>query len=325
MPWASSSAPGPSPTKTSSAFGLPTPKTICVRPLHSLHRWQSPISARISSSVRLSAGFARGACERAIADGREEVATLDALAPRVAKAAAAGATEPPGADSQFSGMDVRPSAACHSRCRRTSSSRVLSSGPGGLYDTGLSVSAFLYRAPDHPEQFLQRVSLWRARRGHHRGEEPFALRGPLPQLERGFSGARSRQGRSAESFFARVPGASGRRYGRSQLLRSLQDRSELPHPRVRPCPLGAAIRSEAVAAPLESRPSRVPGGLPRARRSPGTGSRRQPHHPVFGVEEDVRQPTARGEIEALAADERGGRSRARDDPHRRRGPRLRAI
>ncbi len=39
MPWMSSSRPGASPTNIKSAFGLPTPNTICLRPrLHSLHR-----------------------------------------------------------------------------------------------------------------------------------------------------------------------------------------------------------------------------------------------------------------------------------------------
>src|SRR2546422_5862468 len=50
-PWASSSAPGPSPTKTSSARGLPSPKTIVFRHLLRRQRMQSPISARIFSSV----------------------------------------------------------------------------------------------------------------------------------------------------------------------------------------------------------------------------------------------------------------------------------
>ncbi len=55
MPWLSSSAPGPSPTKTRRAFGLPTPKTRFLRPEHSLQRLQSPRALRTSSrSVGLS-------------------------------------------------------------------------------------------------------------------------------------------------------------------------------------------------------------------------------------------------------------------------------
>jgi hypothetical protein len=47
----SSSAPGASPTNISSACGLPTPKTICLRPCSwSLQRVQSPMSLRISRS-----------------------------------------------------------------------------------------------------------------------------------------------------------------------------------------------------------------------------------------------------------------------------------
>src|SRR5580700_6222692 len=49
-PCISSSRPGPSPTKTSFAFGLPSAKTILFRPLCSLHRVQSPMSSRIFSS-----------------------------------------------------------------------------------------------------------------------------------------------------------------------------------------------------------------------------------------------------------------------------------
>ena len=44
----SSSKPGASPTNTSSAFGLPEPKTILVRFGASLHRWQSPMSSRMA-------------------------------------------------------------------------------------------------------------------------------------------------------------------------------------------------------------------------------------------------------------------------------------
>src|SRR5262245_55971637 len=53
-PCASSSAPGPSPTKMSWAFGLPSPKTILVRVLCSLQRVHSPRSSRICSSVSLA-------------------------------------------------------------------------------------------------------------------------------------------------------------------------------------------------------------------------------------------------------------------------------
>jgi hypothetical protein len=50
---------GPSPTNISVASGFPTPNTMCVRPLCSLQRVQSPISARIS--VRRIAAGALGA------------------------------------------------------------------------------------------------------------------------------------------------------------------------------------------------------------------------------------------------------------------------
>src|SRR5882762_2945773 len=50
-PWASSSAPGPSPTKTSCAVALPSPKTILLRVVCSLQRVHSPRSARTTGSV----------------------------------------------------------------------------------------------------------------------------------------------------------------------------------------------------------------------------------------------------------------------------------
>ena len=49
-PWASSSRPGPSPTKTRSALGLPSPKTILFLVVCSLQRVHSPRSSRILSS-----------------------------------------------------------------------------------------------------------------------------------------------------------------------------------------------------------------------------------------------------------------------------------
>src|SRR5690348_8848555 len=50
-PWRSSSWPGPSPTKTSSAVEPPAPKTMLVRFWQSLQRLQSPMSARMRSRV----------------------------------------------------------------------------------------------------------------------------------------------------------------------------------------------------------------------------------------------------------------------------------
>src|SRR5258708_1800033 len=50
-PCASSSAPGPSPMKTSSDLALPSPKTILLRVVCSLQRVQSPRSVRMSGSV----------------------------------------------------------------------------------------------------------------------------------------------------------------------------------------------------------------------------------------------------------------------------------
>src|SRR5258708_7050784 len=50
-PWASSSAPGPSPTKTSCAVALPSPKTILLRVVCNLQRVHSPRSARTTGSV----------------------------------------------------------------------------------------------------------------------------------------------------------------------------------------------------------------------------------------------------------------------------------
>src|SRR5574337_336638 len=57
-PWASSSAPGASPTKTRRALGLPTPKTIWVRWRESLHRVHSPSSSR--TSLRVAGAAAAG-------------------------------------------------------------------------------------------------------------------------------------------------------------------------------------------------------------------------------------------------------------------------
>src|SRR5882724_8183083 len=50
-PCASSSAPGPSPTKTSCAAALPSPKTILLRVVCSLQRVHTPRSARTTGSV----------------------------------------------------------------------------------------------------------------------------------------------------------------------------------------------------------------------------------------------------------------------------------
>src|SRR5438093_2372647 len=50
IPWMSSSPPGASPTNIRSASGLPTPNTICLRPIAcSLQRVQSPISVRTAA------------------------------------------------------------------------------------------------------------------------------------------------------------------------------------------------------------------------------------------------------------------------------------
>src|ERR1700722_18768921 len=65
----SSSCPGPSPTKTSSALGFPTPNTILVRALCKRQRVHSPRSARMSSSVSLST---RSAASKSVGpDGTE--------------------------------------------------------------------------------------------------------------------------------------------------------------------------------------------------------------------------------------------------------------
>src|SRR5262249_38607169 len=62
-PCASSSAPGPSPTKTSLACGLPSPKTILLRVVCSLQRVHSPRSSRICKSVSLWLLFAASISE----------------------------------------------------------------------------------------------------------------------------------------------------------------------------------------------------------------------------------------------------------------------
>src|ERR1700720_330563 len=65
----SSSCPGPSPTKTSSALGFPTPNTILVRALCKRQRVHSPRSARMSSSVSLGT---RSAASKSVGpDGTE--------------------------------------------------------------------------------------------------------------------------------------------------------------------------------------------------------------------------------------------------------------
>src|SRR5579864_5686522 len=65
----SSSCPGPSPTKTSSALGFPTPKTSLVRALCKRQRVHSPRSARMSSSV--SPGTRSAASKSVGPDGTE--------------------------------------------------------------------------------------------------------------------------------------------------------------------------------------------------------------------------------------------------------------
>src|SRR5215475_4731252 len=70
-PCASSSAPGPSPTKTKSALGLPSAKTMFLRALWSLQRLQSPRSSRIFSSVSPESLFMDSKSEGAAGLGRK--------------------------------------------------------------------------------------------------------------------------------------------------------------------------------------------------------------------------------------------------------------
>ena len=91
-PRRSSSRPGASPTKTSSALGLPTPNTKFVRPGCSLQRVQSPIAARSwgrSAAARTAAGVSRS--KPSLIVGR--VVPDDADPPR--RGAGAAASLPP--------------------------------------------------------------------------------------------------------------------------------------------------------------------------------------------------------------------------------------
>src|SRR5204863_444639 len=72
-PWASSSAPGPSPTKTSSALGFPSPKTILCRVLWSLQRVHSPRFSRILSSVSSAILSAASKSDGPAATGRDPI------------------------------------------------------------------------------------------------------------------------------------------------------------------------------------------------------------------------------------------------------------
>src|ERR1700758_5151929 len=90
----SSSCPGPSPTKTSSALGLPTPNTSLVRALCKRQRVHSPRSARTSSSVSLGT---RSAASKSVGpDGTEIIGSDEAallLSGGVTLPAAPAATE----------------------------------------------------------------------------------------------------------------------------------------------------------------------------------------------------------------------------------------
>jgi hypothetical protein len=67
-PVRSSSRPGPSPAKSSRAFGLPSPNTMWLRPECSRQRVQSPISCRSSSSFAWTSSAESGlGCQAGVA------------------------------------------------------------------------------------------------------------------------------------------------------------------------------------------------------------------------------------------------------------------
>src|ERR1700746_3970 len=89
----SSSCPGPSPTKTSSALGFPMPNTILVRALCKRQRVHSPRSARMSSSVSLGT---RSAASKSVGPDGTEIIGRDGQALTVSGVAtlpAAAATD----------------------------------------------------------------------------------------------------------------------------------------------------------------------------------------------------------------------------------------
>src|SRR5881396_98837 len=72
-PCASSSAPGPSPTKTSCALGFPSPKTILCRVLWSLQRVHSPRSSRTLGSVSFAILSTASKSDGPAATGRDAI------------------------------------------------------------------------------------------------------------------------------------------------------------------------------------------------------------------------------------------------------------
>ena len=199
--------------------------------------------------------------------------------------------------------------------------------PGGRWPTcnfsqGALAAALALLSPAtraHPHPLRQRVPLRLARRGHHRRQEPRPVRGALPQLDRRLQGARQGEGRRAEGVLAGLPLAPRGRHRRPQLLRAVQDRAELPRPRLRPRVLGAALRPAAV----DRSSGRSRGTSPRRSTASTTSTSRSASptatSSLLHLEEDVRQPAARRAPEEVAADERGHRRRARRSVLARRG------
>src|SRR5215813_932099 len=90
-PCASSSAPGPSPTKTSSALGLPSAKTMFLRALWSLQRLQSPRSSRTFNSVSFEILFIESKSDGEAGRGAKAGAVLGVAERKDDNAAGGGA------------------------------------------------------------------------------------------------------------------------------------------------------------------------------------------------------------------------------------------
>ena len=73
FPLWSSSKPGPSPTKTSRALGLPSPKTMFFRLADNLQRRQSPRSARIFANLWAVRSIGRPHCWIFLSDCAEQL------------------------------------------------------------------------------------------------------------------------------------------------------------------------------------------------------------------------------------------------------------
>src|ERR1017187_3305531 len=170
-PWASSSAPGASPTKQTAASGLPRANTVCVRVAERPHLVQTDTSAASSGrrTYRSVAGTTTVAVVVAVAvAGKVAVAVAVAVTAVVGAgtavvagmAAASGArsvvavTGTPGSPRR--GKPIVPASCCHSRYARSDAA----SFPSSARASSVIATAFLRRLPGEVNPRREGAQAW---------------------------------------------------------------------------------------------------------------------------------------------------------------------